>query len=884
MLAIDHDEFALRAVVDDVADLLASSAQSKGIELVGVVDAAVPDLVKGDAGRLRQILMNLVDNAIKFTRSGEVVISASAFEAEGARSMVRFEVRDTGDGIEPEKIGVIFQPFVQAGPSTSRESGGTGLGLAITAQLVTLMGGDFGVTSRPGQGSTFWFTIPACEIISEASGSASVHPDLVGLSVLIADDNASQRAVLSGHLAAWGMVVSAVDGGEMALAAMRRAAGNGAPFTIALLDRCMPGMGGVELKDAIVADPTPAPALVLMTDRAGKYDLDKPEAAGFRAVLSKPVHESSLLACLYAALSVADAGPGDQPVARSEAMARSNVGRILLAEDNLVNREVAVAMLSWAGYQVDTVLDGAAAVDANRSQHYDLILMDCQMPEMSGYEATAAIRTEEGTSRHTPIAAMTAGARSEDRERCLASGMDSYLAKPVTKDTLLRAVAASMSDRPQVSDETQGRGAEAADALVLDQDHFDEVCDLGHLHEDNFVAELVGQFIYDSERRIAELRSAVEADDSPTVSRHAYVIQGSSAQLGGRKLAQACRDLRKRSAADPRSSARDEIGEVEVAFDELRLELAQRVVAGGRPPRRRRRDDLAAIPSGDDGADGVTVIDPTFVRPHPMGQRANNCILMAQDNPISQRIAGAMFERLGHEVDAVSDGDAAVAAAILRPYRAIFIDCDLPTLGGYQATDEIRRLKGASRRTPIIAIIQSLTAADKQRCLRAGMDDFIASPFNLETLAAALTHWPRRRSSSAVSPDPDDVDGAVDPVRSLVPALDLDVLDQLERLGESAGEDLISRLAAQFLADAERHIVELREGLADADADAVSRSAHSLSGSSANLGARELSRLCSTFAAGCGPEPWSHDELLLKEVESELERVRSAFEMRSLNR
>ncbi len=881
MLTIAHDDFALRSVVDDVADLLASSAQSKGIELVGVVEASVPDVVKGDAGRLRQVLMNLVDNAVKFTRSGEVVIRASEPEVEGA-SMLRFEVRDTGDGIEPEKIGVIFQPFVQADPTTFREFGGTGLGLAITAHLVTLMGGDFGVTSRLGEGSTFWFTIPACATTWDACGSASVHPDLAGHSVLVVDDNASQRAVLSEHLVGWGMAVTAVDGSQTALAAMQDATADGAPFAIALLDRCMPGMGGIELKDVITADATSTTALVLMTDLAWRQDVDNPEAVGFCAVLSKPVHAGNLKDCLYAALNVADGVA--QPAPSQETVAGSKVGRILLAEDNLVNREVAVAMLSWAGYQVDTVLDGAAAVEAHRSQRYDLILMDCQMPELSGYEATAAIRAAEGTSGHTPIVAMTAGARSEDRDLCLASGMDSYLAKPVKKDALLDLVAASMSHRPQVSGETLVGGAETIDALVLDRAHFDEVCDLGHLYEENFVAELVGQFIYDSEWRIAELKSALEADKAPDVGRHAGAIQTSSAQLGGRRLPQACRVLRQRSAADLQSRAQDDFGEIEDAFEELRLELAQRVVAGGLPPRRRRRDDLAAIPSGDDGADGMTVIDPTLVRTHPIGQTANNCILMAQDNPISQRIARAMFEKLGHEVDAVSDGEAAVAAAILRPYRAIFIDCNLPTRGGYQATDEIRRLKGASRRTPIIAITESLAPADEQRCTTAGMDDLIAIPFSLKSIAEALTHWPRRRSASGDASDPEDVDSAVGPVRSLVPALNLNVLDQLERLGESAGEDLISRLATQFLADAECRIVELRRAVADADSEAVSRTAHNLCGSSANLGATELSRLCSTFGADDGPGSSSRDEVILKEVESELERVRSAFEMRSLSR
>jgi PAS domain S-box-containing protein len=881
MLTIDHEDFALRAVIDDVADLLASSAQSKGIELVAVVDASVSDVVRGDAGRLRQILMNLVGNAIKFTQAGEVVIRVSQHDVEGAETMVRFEVRDTGDGIEPEKIGVIFQPFVQADTSTSRLHGGTGLGLAITGHLVTLMGGDFGVTSCPGQGSTFWCTIPASATSGQDGEPASFHPDLAGLPALVVDDNASQRAVLSDYLRGWGMLVTAVDTAANALSALRDAAGVGMPFAVALLDQSMPGMGGVQLKDAIVADASSATALVLMTDLAWRYDMTKPEAAGFCAALSKPVHENNLLDCLHSALNIADGVPSDHPVSPPGTVAGSKVGRILLAEDNLVNQEVTVAMLSWAGYQVDTVLDGAAAVEANRARRYDLILMDCQMPELSGYEATAAIRAEEGASRHTPIAAMTAGARSEDRELCLASGMDSYLAKPVKKDALLRFVAASISDWLQVSDETLGRGTGALDDPVLDRVHFDEVCTLGHLHEETFVAELVGQFVYDSEWRIVELRAAVEADDAPAVGRNAYVIQGGSAQMGGRRLAEACRHLRRRAAADMLAGARDDLDEIEGAFEELRRELAQQVFAGGRPPRRRHAD-VAAILTGDRWADGVGADVPTTAQPRPIRQGAHNCVLMAQDNPVSQRIARAMFEKLGHEVDVVSDGEEAVAAAILRPYRAIFIDCNLPTLNGYQAAEEIRRLQGAIR-TPIIAITESLTAADKRRCMSAGMDDFIAVPFNLETIDAALTQWPRRHPPPRLTPDPADVRPEPDPAGSIGPALDLNVLEQLERLGESAGEDLVGRLAVQFLADAGCRMAELREGLADANADQVIRAAHDLRGSSSNLGASELARLCSTFSKEFGPEWVSRDLLVLEMVESELGRVRTAFEMRSLS-
>ena len=883
MLAIDREDFALRAVVDDVADLLASSAQSKGIELVAVVDTSVPHLVKGDAGRLRQILMNLVGNAIKFTQVGEVVIRVSQHQVNGVKPVVRFEVRDTGDGIEPEKIGVIFQPFVQADASTARGRGGTGLGLAITGHLVTLMGGEFGVTSRPREGSTFWFTIPTTAATWDAYAPASAHPDLTGLPALIVDDNASQRAVLADYLGAWGMITTAVATGPTALAAIQDASRKGVPFAIALLDRFMPEMGGEELKDAIVADSSSTTALVLMTDLAWRYDLNKPEAAGFCAALSKPVHENNLLECLYSALNIDDGAPNGHPVPATPASAGSRSGRILLAEDNLVNQEVAVAMLSGAGYQVDTVLDGAAAVAANKTRRYDLILMDCQMPVLSGYEATAAIRAEEGTTWHTPIAAMTAGARSEDRARCLASGMDSYLAKPVKKDSLVSFVAALMGDRPKIEGNAAGGGAHAEDDVVLDRAHFDEVCRLGEFHEENFVAELVGQFIYDSEGRITRLRTAMEAGDVPAIGPNAYVIQGSSAQMGGRRLAQACRRLRHRPAPDVLATAREDLAGIGSAFEDLRNELAQLVSAEGRPPSRRRHGDVIGTRTGDGCGDGLFVNEQANIRPRPMGHGAHNCVLMAQDNPVSLRIGRAMFERLGHEVDVVADGEEAVAAAILRPYRAIFIDCVLPSLDGYLAAEEIRRLQGTSGRTPIIAITESDTPVDRHRCVSSGMDDVIVIPFNLGRIESALSRWPRRRLPSTAA-GRDGVAGVAVRVGSGTPALDLGILDQLQQLGEAAGEDLLGRLAAQFLADADGRIAELHRGLAVADSDAVVRSAHSLRGSSANLGATELSRLCSTFSTEAGPEWVARDEQVLEVVELELERVRTAFEARSVSR
>jgi two-component system sensor histidine kinase/response regulator len=361
-------------------------------------------------------------------------------------TVIRVEVTDSGVGIPPDKLKVIFQPFVQADTSTSRTYGGSGLGLAISAQLVTLMGGDLGAISRVGGGSTFWFTVRVHTSTQAPESLRSPDAELTGLTALIVDDNAASREVLSEGLTGWGMTVTTADSGPSALTALRTVAGLGRAFAVAVVDRFMPGMDGLELADAIVKDHTPAPRLLLMTGFGD--ELGSSEVSGVTAILFKPIHQEDLHACLRAALgpqsATASTGatPPGSPLTRKRAE-----GRLLLVEDNPINQKVAVAMLSGAGYQVETAVNGTAAVQAVASGTYDVILMDCQMPEMDGYEATAAIRAQEWPHRRTPIIAMTAGARREDRERCLAAGMDAYLSKPVSKDALLALVARSLKNK-----------------------------------------------------------------------------------------------------------------------------------------------------------------------------------------------------------------------------------------------------------------------------------------------------------------------------------------------------------------------------------------------------------------------------------------------------
>jgi PAS domain S-box-containing protein len=447
-LEIEEIDFDLRAVIDDVADMLAGPAQAKGLELVTHVAKPVPAVVNGDPGRIRQVLTNLLSNAIKFTQVGEIVIRVSANETPGGQVVLRFEVSDTGDGIAADKLDVVFQPFMQADTSTSRKYGGTGLGLAISSHLVALMGGDCGVASRLGEGSDFWFTVRARAHVGQATHRLlSRDAGLAGVTALIVDDNATQCSVLSEYMTDWGMTVTTADSARSALATLRTAALYERPFAVALVDRYMPEMDGLELKDAIAGDPGLDPRVVLMTGQGEEQEeLTK---AGVCAAFSKPVRQGDLQAALRVALGLQfadEARPMD--ATRNPAWTvEGEAGRLLLAEDNLINQKVAVAMLSSAGYQVDTVANGALAVAAAAAHAYDAILMDCQMPELNGYEATAAIRAQEGPDRHIPIIAMTAGARREDRERCFSEGMDGFLAKPVSKDALLALVARSLKDR-----------------------------------------------------------------------------------------------------------------------------------------------------------------------------------------------------------------------------------------------------------------------------------------------------------------------------------------------------------------------------------------------------------------------------------------------------
>ena len=444
-LNVESIDFCLTGVVEGVATNLAERAHSKQLELVTQIDDDVPRMAQGDPSRLRQVLTNLVSNAIKFTHEGEVVVRVSldGKPAKDGSCRVRFEVRDTGVGITEEARRALFQPFTQADGSTTREYGGTGLGLAISRQLVTLMGGEIDLESEAGAGSAFWFTIRCGHSNASHEEHLGNLADLDGKRILIVDDNETNRRILLHQVGAWNAEGTAVAGGPEALVALRGACAADQPYDLALLDMQMPEMTGLELALAMEADEDlRATRRLILTSLGSPIPQHEARRAGLSGDIHKPIRMEHLGDLMVAALERAPSLPEIAAALPAKGPAPiPNGRRVLLVEDNPVNQRVAQRTIEKLGYAVSVAADGNEALDVLETARFDLVLMDCQMPVLDGFETTREIRRREGVSRRTPIVAMTANALSGDRERCIDAGMDDYLSKPFKVDHLRRVLA-----------------------------------------------------------------------------------------------------------------------------------------------------------------------------------------------------------------------------------------------------------------------------------------------------------------------------------------------------------------------------------------------------------------------------------------------------------
>ncbi len=569
-LLLDKVDFSLRSVVEEVADLLAPRAHEKQLELAYSVPSGFPEHLQGDPGRLRQILTNLVGNAIKFTEQGEVTIEVTLLQESDAAARFRLAVRDTGIGIPPDRQAAIFNSFTQADGSTTRKYGGTGLGLTICRQLVQLMDGRIGVESEVGRGSVFWFELSLPQPSAQAATRSLDHEALSGLRVLIVDDNATNRRILSEQLRSWGCLPEEAVGGPAALTALREA--ETVPFQLVLLDMQMPEMDGEQTAQVIRAEPQWADLpLVLLSSAGARGTAEEMRARGFAATLTKPVRQSHLFNTIVDVLE--KTGPAQEvaPVLRivSEERPAQSL-RILLAEDNAVNQKVALRMLARLGYRADAVANGQEALDALARIPYDLVLMDVQMPEMDGFGATAEIRRREaGTARHLPIIAMTAHAMAGDRERCLAAGMDDYLAKPVKQEALLAILSRWSQEALERPVPARPRKRRESSWPVMRWDHLREMCGGDAALE----AEILHEFLNGAPALLAGIRTAIMSEDAQALDHKAHTLKGSCRTLGAEALAAACLELEKAGKAEKFEKAQALWERAEQAYALLRTAL-----------------------------------------------------------------------------------------------------------------------------------------------------------------------------------------------------------------------------------------------------------------------------------------------------------------------
>ena len=544
-LELERHPFNLRTVMEEVTELFSELAHGKELELTCFVPADLPTALMGDAGRLRQILTNIIGNAIKFTERGVITVRARLLEADASSASIAFEVADTGVGIPEEKQSHIFDAFAQADNSTTRRYGGTGLGLSIAKQLCEMMGGSIDVCSKVGVGSTFRFTAHFAIQKDAVSQTANDRRLLGGMPVLVVDDNVANREILDDLLSSWGLRVDRAESGAEALVKIREAAARGEAFGLAMIDMIMPEMDGIELARAIKSDPAGAGLRLVMLTSVDRGTAEIEPYVVMR--LTKPVRQSALWDCLTL-IDTKTAPASPALVAPRPDIAELAGVRVLLVEDSPVNLAVATGMLESSGCIVETATDGRQALERHQSGEYALIFMDCQMPDMDGFEATAEIRRREAAAgRRIPIIALTANAIEGDRERCLSEGMDDYLAKPFTREQmtamLLRWVAGPSAEAGCGGSARRVVTSAARPAEVIDDQALEALAQLKNDSQPDVVERVISLFLESAPDLLKSLEEGAAKDDFALLGRASHTLKSSSANVGAVILSSRCQEL-----------------------------------------------------------------------------------------------------------------------------------------------------------------------------------------------------------------------------------------------------------------------------------------------------------------------------------------------------
>jgi PAS domain S-box-containing protein len=566
-LELETADFDLRVLLEDLASFLAPTATAKGIELFCSIDPAAATLLRGDPGRLRQIVTNLIGNAVKFTGQGEVVVRATTSEEVESGCRLRVEVSDTGIGIPPDQTGMVFEKFRQLDTSTTRKYGGTGLGLAICKQLVALMGGEIGVSSEPGRGSRFWFTACLGKQFAAAQETERAPESLRGRRALIAGGRATGRQVLSTLLGGWGLRAEAVEGDAADLRALAERSGASDPFALAVIDLDVPGTDGEAMSGMVKACAHLEAAQLILLASPGDRRVDAISAAG---CLSKPVRSDELLGLLTKLSAARADGPAQtatRPGRTAEPPLAGLNARVLLAEDNLTNREVALAILGKLGVQADAASDGAEALHALESTAYDLVLMDVRMPVMDGIEATRRIRDPRSAvlDHAVPVIAMTANAMSADRESCLEAGMSGFVPKPVSPRQLLSVLRQWLDRKSEAQPPatSSGPAQDAGNEVRV----FDRAAVLKRLAGDEQLeARVRHAFLTDVPSQLRALRELLASGDSAGASRQAHAIEGESARVGEERLREMALEVEQAASSGDLAAVHRRMDELEAQF------------------------------------------------------------------------------------------------------------------------------------------------------------------------------------------------------------------------------------------------------------------------------------------------------------------------------
>ncbi len=800
-LTMEAIPFELPEVLTNVADLFALKAADKGIELIISSAPEVPSSYVGDPLRLSQVLINLVNNALKFTHKGFVSVRVECAEKTPSSAKLHFRVQDSGIGMTPEQLSKLFQAFSQADSSTTRKYGGTGLGLTISKKLVEMMGGDIGVESESGVGSCFYFTVDFPVEASRHVASVTVPEALKTLKVMVVDDTAAAREVLAEQLGAFRFEVQTVSNGEDALKALEQAE---TPFDLVMMDYQMPGLDGLETIRRIKAHPNLAktPSIVMVSAYGREEVMAKAQKMGAKGFLIKPVNPSLLFDTILEALGyqAAKAMVGASPRGfKGELLVRG--AHVLLAEDNEINQQVATEMLQRAGVTVDIAWNGREAVDRVDRRNYDAVLMDVQMPEMDGYQATRAIR-EKAQHQGLPIIAMTAHAMAGYREECLAVGMNDYVTKPINPDQLFTV----LSHWVKPSEFPPAGGLENVE--VLDGEKLEKLeikgVDVGAAlarlggNQPLWVRLLKG-FVWDFRNAAEELEEVFERQDLDAASTLLHTLKGSAGNLGAVALFESAQSL-------------------ENALHNEELAHFRQGLPAFREALKALRDGMASVPEPKP-MDAAPVVATAF----------EGSALIADDNQANRFVAEALLGRHGLKVKSVEDGQEAIEMLEKEHFDIVFLDGHMPRLDGPSTLKEIRdREKGnwADRRHVVVALTGLNQPGDRKRLLELGFDDYLPKPLDegdlQKVMERHLNCLERLEETRPGGQHPD--------------------WEPLERaLG---GREGLWEFLAVFMQDSGGRQTRMHAAFKAGEPSTLSREAHDLKSNAATLGFMELAALC----------------------------------------